>query len=753
MARHGHRTHAADTDDLAGIDLGVDPAAASVASQYRFLNDVPEGPDNDAAPAGRRFGTRRARAWLAAGTAVVVTAAATTAILTRPGPSRRDISLRVPKAVTATTTNPAGAVPPKLDASVRALWPVPFMLGGAAGILSVDPQRGTITRAVTTHSPTPEVSNRNGEVVVVTDGRQQLLVDTTGAKPTLSRRGETFIAGLVRGQFWATGAGKVTAIYGTMGTFRLPHDYEALAQAAGFDPSTPPAESGYLLHNTALQTLAFWRPDSPDSPRALPGHRQKIVAVRSDRVAWIGTDCGELRCALHVTDVRSGLDVTIGFPFPTIANGQPASLDTLGRFSPDGRYVAALVPDPAAPSGRLTLFDLQTGTARSVLELSTAPAVGPGSSTGLPFDWSPNSKALVALNRDTSGHTRLDRIEASSGLVRVSRGTVPPSSSLVTIGTPPSNRAAPWLHRTRPLLGEQTGLVLAQLENSNTLERLDLDTGGVDRLLLGQPDVVPQTSDAAGAPSLLPLRGGALLVHGFDAWWVPPQGRLRRIATAVAMVPENSDRAWLVEPANGSTFSLVPVDGTTGATGTPVKTFVRPEAAVSKGFVEVLPPTIDHPTTIDVVDPHTHARVGIGAHTTTNLALLAAAGDVVVWSGDCTTTNDPSLCGVRITNVVSGVTQHHDNWAARELKLAPDGHAVLYVPTAGEGAGVPGLFDFTTGRSTPLPGGNGIGGFAWGRNGWVFYATDGSLGAWRPGLTGPRLVAGATLLLENAVGF
>jgi hypothetical protein len=78
---------------------------------------------------------------------------------------------------------------------------------------------------------------------------------------------------------------------------------------------------------------------------------------------------------------------------------------------------------------------------------------------------------------------------------------------------------------------------------------------------------------------------------------------------------------------------------------------------------------------------------------------------------------------------------------------------VLYVPTAGEGAGVPGLFDFTTGRSTPLPGGNGIGGFAWGRNGWVFYATDGSLGAWRPGLTGPRLVAGATLLLENAVGF
>jgi hypothetical protein len=763
MARGEPPAGAGDAaDDLEVIEVDDDPASSGDAP-YRFL---PHGHEDGAGArvAGRprgstlrsRLRSRRARVAFAVAVALVAASATTTTVaLRRHHPPSGAVTLAIAPSSAASNLNEH--VPPVLDAATRKLWRNSFVIGSADGVLVVDPKAGTIRNAPVSVAPNAALVDRSGRVVVIADGGHQVLFDLSYRAPILAPAHATFFPALAKGRFW-TDSG--TSVFGAgFGTIALPAGYEVLAQVAG--PSLT-----FLLRNPAGDRLAVWAPSTDaneNEPRWFPGEHQHVVASRADRVAWTGDDCSEIRCVLHVTDVVTLHDATIGFPYPPIVNGEPASARATGRFSPDGRYLAALAPDPSGPSGRLVVFDLRTATARVVAGVATSTVELEQSSSrvplgaGLPFDWSPDSKLLLTLNVDTEGGTRLERIDVAADRVAISPATIPPASSLASLDLTPSTAPAPPLLGDSPLLGNRTGLVLAQLDNDNTLERLDLDTGTVASNQFSYPPTVTQNIDPVtnlpiADPRLTPMRGGAIFRNGYQTWWVPRYGPTRELATALGILPESTDRAWLVEANRDGTFALVPIDGS-GEMGVAVATDVRPRAAVTNGFVEVVPATIDHPTSIEVYDPRTGARRTIGGSSASNRVLLAAAGNIVLWSGDCTTSDEPSLCGVRVTNVVTGITQSHDDWSARNVTLAPDGHALLYVPTVGTGIGVPTVLDLATGTTSTLPGANNIGGFVWGPDGWIFYGTDRGLGAWRPGLTSPRIVPGATELLGDAIVF
>ena len=85
--------------------------------------------------------------------------------------------------------------------------------------------------------------------------------------------------------------------------------------------------------------------------------------------------------------------------------------------------------------------------------------------------------------------------------------------------------------------------------------------------------------------------------------------------------------------------------------------------------------------------------------------------------------------------------------------VAPDGHAVVFVPESGDGAGDPHVLDGATGTITPLPRADGFVSTVWGPNGWVFYAADSGLAAWRPGMTAPRLLSGVLIAPSTTAAF
>jgi hypothetical protein len=308
---------------------------------------------------------------------------------------------------------------------------------------------------------------------------------------------------------------------------------------------------------------------------------------------------------------------------------------------------------------------------------------------------------------------------------------------------------APALPPPRPLLAGAPRITLLTATGRG-VERLDLDTGRLTTSTVSPRE--GRLPDARGSRALVPLEDGALLATDFGTWWVPRRGPVRPVgAPGDQVVAESRARAWLVRRTSEARVALVPVDGRTGVRGEPIGAFAPPDAAVSTGFVQVRPPTLERPAEIAVWEPATGVTRTASGGARLDGGVVDAAGDHVVYNVNCLS-GGSDRCGLNSWNVVTGATRNHGRWSARTFTLAPDGTAAVFVPVSGPGAGSPQYLDLATGRTVPVPQANGFGRTVWGPDGWLFYSTDqvDGLAAWRPGMARPHILWGVQPVLSAA---
>jgi hypothetical protein len=744
MSRRAHADE--EGDDLEVIDLDTPGAIERPPPFERYRIDADGG--GIETEDGRRARSWYRRRWVIVVAVVAVIAAAGGAYAsTRNGKPARDVELNVPTTSRGGGTASADriAAPIVIGSTVRSLLTGPIVVAGDDGARLVSRRDATATQ-VAGIDPGGRVIDRNGQVVLVEHDEQLSIIDLTGRRPTVTRENVTIFPAVTLNEFWIMDGETLSAAYGAK-TYHLPRAEHAVAQVDG----------GFLVRSPAAR-LGVWDPNTGNT-RRLPGTFDDIVATRPDRIAWIGTDCGQLQCPIHLTDIASGADAVIGSPFPPADAAAGRANGTIGRFSPDGRYLATVTPLRNGSSGGVALVDVAGGTARRLITLFAGGA--PVSSAALPFDWTPDGKALLAVERgDTGTSARLARIDPATGDPRLSGDALPAVDAVVSIGVPAATKPSPLLPAPHPLLGAPSGTTIVNVAG-NVIERLDLDTGRMTTETLGPaPNDVPGGNNAL-APSLIPMRDGAILTNLFGAFWIPRTGIVRVLDnnSADTAIAASRDHAWIVKPSDpgrSQDVQLIPVDGTTGATGTPIDVFAQPAGAVSRGFLDFVAPRIDAPGYVDIWDPGTrsHDRIDtqiMGWATTTVLG----AGDRIVWSTECQDVQQQANCGLQTLDVVTGATRVLGDWTTRGISLAPDGSAVIFNPISGDGAGSLQYVDLATGTRTPLPQASTYGSTVWGPNGWVFYNADDidGLAAWRPGMVAPIALNGVSSSLPVAAAF
>jgi hypothetical protein len=730
MARHA-REFEPEGDDLEAIDLDrEDEGYGSRPARVRNRTG-----DDDEEADERRWSTRRR--WTVAIVVAVVAAVVTTVVAANREDPARDVTLSVP--TTGAGSPPVtNELPPRIGPTVRALRTAPFVVAGARGVLLVDRREVAAQRLAPSLSSDAAVVDRAGSVVIVADREERVVVDATGERPTVSQGDANVFVARRGNDAWSAAGTTLRSVYRDI-AYRAPRGHLPIAEVDG----------GFLVR-APTGSLAVWSPHAKQL-RSVASVVRHVVAVRPDRVAWTGADCGSLRCPLHLTDLTTGTDVIVGAPFVP-GDAARASNGAGGRFSPDGRYLAVITPNRNGASSGVAVIDLTTGRARPLYSLyGSLRMSGADSEIGrpLPFDWSPDGRTLLAIEPgDTFSATRLAVIDPSNGRASLSGDALPFSTSLVSIGVKPPAQVSPPLPPSQPLLGAPTGITIVNVVGTD-VERLDLDTGRVTRAALAPPKA-PGTDDSTQVDrQVVPLAEGALVQDQYATWFVPRTGAPRVLGAATAVFGENRERGWIAVEA-GSGTTLVPVDGHTGATGPPVPVFTVPVGASTAGFVEMIGPTLDDPGSIAVWDPSTRERRPIDTGTRKGVYVMATAGERVVWTGYCD--GEQFTCGVNVTDVANGTTREYGDWSVRTLSLAPDGSAAVFVPIAGDGAGTPQYLDLASGRVTELPGANGVGRVVWGPGGWLFYSTDeaDSLAAWRPGLAEPRALPGVLSVFAAA---
>lgn len=168
-----------------------------------------------------------------------------------------------------------------------------------------------------------------------------------------------------------------------------------------------------------------------------------VIAVHPDRVAWISGECSAVDCAVTVTMIATGatsgtIDL-VGRPSPF------AVAETSGVFSPDGNFLAVVVPDDHAVRAQLlNVADLRTLASTSMrVDGTFEQPAPPGTSdvTGMTIDWTLDSTFLVLGTAPEVGSDRIDVMDPKNPIVVSADVALGTGTSAAVIG--PSSVKAP----------------------------------------------------------------------------------------------------------------------------------------------------------------------------------------------------------------------------------------------------------------------------------------------------------------------
>jgi hypothetical protein len=454
-----------------------------------------------------------------------------------------------------------------------------ILTGGLTGMLLVDTDTGRVTTPRITGLPAGPVTivAHSGDTVAVR-------VDAHLYWFSMVRRfaqsvdGDTAFPAARQGYLWLAGQRFATEVPG------------ATVPVATNGPAIGATRAGLLVVTKAGVLLQPTAGNGTGAARLLLRAPATVIGVHPDRVAWLANDCGVLRCPVHVTEVATDTSSSwlqlVGHPSPLVLAGSSA------RFSPDGVYLAIVVPDASVTIAEtLVVADLRTRVSNVtyVRGRFDEPA-RPGSvdATGNTVDWTLDGRFLLLA--PASGTGPLGLVDPGTPRVVASRGSMGVIATAAAIGISSAGpldyprRGSPGpIDTGGPTPLDRPGLSLVGADDRQ-VDVLDLGSNRLTAYPVG--GVVP---NPAGPDSIARVTGGWLVVRGAtvelltDAAGTATNGGLIGAGSLVFSSNHGRD-AWIAIVTGGS-LRVEPYDPATDTIG-PVTTVVgTPVGAVDAGLL------------------------------------------------------------------------------------------------------------------------------------------------------------------------
>ena len=318
-----------------------------------------------------------------------------------------------------------------------------------------------------------------------------------------SFQGEVAFPAARRGHLWFAGPRFATEVPGA------PHPVATHGQAVGA------TRAGLIV--TTKAGVMLQPTDGVNASRLLVTAPATVIGVHPDRVAWVSNDCGVLRCPVHVTEVAGGATSTwlqlAGRPNPLMVAGSSAV------FSPDGNYLAIVVPDESVTSAQnLYVADLRSRVNHAVYvggRFDQPRGPDTDDATGNTIDWTSDSRYLLLA--PASGSGSIGAMDPTSARIVSSRSPIGVISSIAVTGTSTSGpRDLPRHGPTAavdsggPTSFATPGLTLIGADD-HQVDAIDLTSGKASTWPLGRAAI----TDSAGG--IARVVGGWLVVRSFGS--------------------------------------------------------------------------------------------------------------------------------------------------------------------------------------------------------------------------------------------
>jgi hypothetical protein len=295
-----------------------------------------------------------------------------------------------------------------------------------------------------------------------------------------------------------------------------------------------------------------------------------LIGVHADRVAWVGSDCGVLRCPVRITEIANGATSTwvqlVGRPSPLSIAG------TSAVFSPDGGSLAIVEPNETvtAPSA-IVVANLRTRATIVVAadrQFEQPARPGRNDATGMTLGWTPDGRYVV-LGAPGPGADRVGVVDPSVPAIVPSGRAFAAGTSAAAVGVSSLGpRDIPRRATTVKIdTGGPTALNLAGLDlvgaDAHQVDVFDLDRDRVTTFAEQGP--IP---NAAGPNSIARVVGGWLVVRAGATDVVVDLlpdggGPPREIGQGDQVFSSGEGRhAWIVDVVGSTVRSYDPQTGT-----------------------------------------------------------------------------------------------------------------------------------------------------------------------------------------------
>lgn len=597
----GGGTYGGNNDDFDLEVIELEPA------------DSPKAPADG--PTATRLRGRRAPLVIAA---VVIVALVGSAIVSRSNDSRRG----------TTSTTRAGQADIALES--RPLFPLRvgarILTAGSSGLQLFDTDTGRRTMIRIAGLPEGQVTivAASAGTVAVRAGRTVYWFSLQD-RVAQSFQGDIAFPAARRGHLWFAGPRFATEVPGA------PHPVATHGQAVGA------TRAGLIVTTKAGVMLQPTGAASTSPARLLLPAPATVIGVHPDRVAWVSNDCGVLRCPVHVTEIEGGATSTwlqlAGRPNPLMVAGSSAV------FSPDGDYLAIVVPDESVTSAQnLYVADLRSRTTHVIYvrgRFNQPARPGTDDATGNTIDWTLDSRFLLLA--PASGSGPIGVLDPQTARIVSSRAPIGVISSTAAIGT---STAGPLDLRRRdttapiesggPTTFATPGLTLIGADD-HRVDVIDLTSAKASTWPLGRAAI----TDSAGG--IARVVGGWLVVRSFGS---PPSirtvvellrdggGEAREIANGLQVFSsEQGTNAWIVD---NDYAHVRPYDPVTGTLGSPIA-FSGQLAAVDGGLLSASSSESQTQTRLDLIDPLGNVHRGAGLIDSPFIEILGAGGTTLVF--------------------------------------------------------------------------------------------------------------------------